>query len=103
MLPLVGTLVVWVPVGIVLILSGHLGRGIGELVWGGVIVVALSDYVIRPRLVGTERTPVLITLIALFGGLEVFGLNSIIVGPVLMSLAIAVLRLYAREVSSVRR
>jgi predicted PurR-regulated permease PerM len=38
--------------------------------------------------------------IALFGGLEVLGLSGLIVGPVVVSLAVAVLRLYARQTTS---
>jgi predicted PurR-regulated permease PerM len=68
-----------------------------ELVWGALMVVGFSDYVIRPRLVGGEAMPALLLFIALFGGLEVLGLSGLIVGPVLMSLAVGVLRLYARE------
>jgi len=41
--------------------------------------------------------PSLITFSALFGGVEVFGLKGLVLGPVLMSLAVAVLRLYATE------
>ena len=98
LVPAIGTMLVWVPAGIVLIVMGHPGRGVFELVWGGLLVVALSDYVIRPRLVGGEsEVPSLVTFAALFGGVEVFGLKGLIVGPVLMSLAVAVLRLYASE------
>ncbi len=98
LVPAVGTMLVWLPAGIVLILMGHPARGIIELVWCSVFVIALSDYWIRPRLVGGEsEVPSLVTFAALFGGVEVFGLKGLIVGPVLMSLAIAVLRLYASE------
>jgi predicted PurR-regulated permease PerM len=98
LVPAVGTMLVWVPAGVVLILMGHPARGILELVWGALLVVALSDYVIRPRLVGSEsEVPTLVTFAALFGGLEVFGLKGLIVGPVLMSIAVSVLRLYASE------
>lgn len=98
LVPAVGTLLVWVPAGIVLLLTGHLATGIFELAWGGLLVVALSDYFIRPRLVGGEsELPSLVMFAALFGGVEVLGLKGLIVGPVLMSLAVAVLRLYARE------
>jgi predicted PurR-regulated permease PerM len=98
LVPAVGTMLVWVPVGVVLIVMGHPARGIVELVWGSLFVVALSDYWIRPRLVGGEsELPSLVTFAALFGGVEVFGLKGLIVGPVLMSLAVAVLRLYASE------
>jgi predicted PurR-regulated permease PerM len=41
--------------------------------------------------------PVILTFLALFGGLEVMGLIGLIAGPVIMALAVAVLRLYARE------
>lgn len=98
LVPAVGTLLVWVPIGIVMIVSGHAAGGIFVLAWGGLLVVAVSDYVIRPRLVGGEQeVPSLVTFAALFGGVEVFGLKGLIVGPVLMSLSIAVLRLYASE------
>jgi predicted PurR-regulated permease PerM len=98
LVPAVGTMLVWVPAGVVLIFLGSPGRGVFELLWGGLLVVALSDYYIRPRLVGGEgQVPSLITFSALFGGVEVFGLKGLVLGPVLMSLAVAVLRLYATE------
>jgi predicted PurR-regulated permease PerM len=95
--PAIGTLLVWVPIGIFLLASGHPGRAVVELAWGAIVVVGFSDYVIRPRLVGDEAMPALLTFLALFGGLEVLGLRGLIVGPVLMALAVAMLRLYARE------
>jgi predicted PurR-regulated permease PerM len=98
LVPAVGTMLVWVPAGVVLIIMGHPVRGIFELIWGALLVVALSDYYIRPRLIGGEdNLPSLITFSALFGGVEVFGLKGLVLGPVLMSLAVAILRLYATE------
>jgi predicted PurR-regulated permease PerM len=96
-IPAVGTLLVWVPAGIYLLLIGHTARAVIEFVWGAVVVVGLSDYVIRPRLVGDQAIPALLVFIALFGGVTVMGLSGLIVGPVLIQLAVAVLRLYARE------
>jgi len=103
LVPAVGTLVVWVPAGIYLFASGHPAAGGIELAWGALMVVALSDYVIRPRLVGDEALPALLMFIALFGGLEVLGLSGLIVGPVVVSLSAAVLRLYAQEEKTRRR
>jgi predicted PurR-regulated permease PerM len=98
LVPGIGATLVWAPVGVVLILVGHPGHGIVELVWGALIVGVLADYVIRPRLVGgAGHLPSIVTFAALLGGVQVFGLKGLIVGPVLMSLAIAVLRLYAIE------
>ncbi len=104
LVPAVGTLLVWVPAGIILLVTGHIGRGIFELVWGAVVVVGISDYVLRPRLVrGEEELPSLITFAALFGGVEAFGLKGLVLGPIVISLAIAVLRLYGREMAARRQ
>ena len=96
--PIVGVLLVIVPACIGLVFAGHPVRGIVELAWGLVFVVGVSDYVIRPRLVrGEAKVPTLVTFAALFGGVGVLGLQGLLVGPVVMALALAVLRLYAAE------
>ena len=103
LVPAVGTMLIWVPAGILLIVGGHTVRGVLELIWGIVFVIGVCDYVVRPRLVGGEgKIPALITFVALFGGAEAFGLKGLVVGPILVSLAIAVLGMYRRE-ASVRR
>lgn len=95
LVPVVGTLLVWVPIGVVLAISNHVGAGIFVLVWGALVVGVLCDYVIRPKLVGRDGyVPTLITFIALFGGVEVFGLIGLIVGPVIASVALALLQTY---------
>ena len=65
-------------------------------------MVGFSDYVIRPRLVGDEGMPLLLTFLALFGGLEVLGVAGLLVGPVVVSVAVVALRLYAREMQANR-
>jgi predicted PurR-regulated permease PerM len=97
LIPAVGTLLVWVPCGLYLFAIDHPAKATIEFIWGALVVVGFSDYIVRPRLVGDEAMPALLVFIALFGGLEVLGLSGLIVGPVIMSLAVAVLRLYARE------
>jgi predicted PurR-regulated permease PerM len=97
LIPAVGTLLVWVPAGLYLFASAHPASAVVELIWGALVVVGASDYLIRPRLVGDEAMPALQVFVALFGGLEVMGLPGLIVGPVIMALAVATLRLYAGE------
>jgi predicted PurR-regulated permease PerM len=75
------------------------GSGIFELSWGACVVGLLADYVIRPRLVGGHgHVPTLLTFISLFGGVKVFGLLGLIVGPVGAAVALALVRTYDREV-----
>ena len=98
LVPAVGTLLVWLPVGLSLFIMDRPGAGIFTLLWGGLVVVGLSDYVIRPLLVGGHgHVPTLLTFIALFGGIEVFGLLGLIIGPVIAAVALALLRTYDRE------
>jgi predicted PurR-regulated permease PerM len=98
LVPAVGAALVWAPVGVAMILAGDTTRGVLELVWGAAVVAAMCDYVIRPRLVGGDGSlPSIATFAALLGGVQVFGLKGLIVGPLLMSLAAAVLRLYVSE------
>lgn len=100
-LPIVGTSLVWAPVAVYLVASGSALRGVFMVLWGLVIVMALSDYVIRPRLVGARGdTHPLLMLVALLGGLEVLGLAGLIVAPILMSLFLAALRIYEREIAT---
>ncbi|MGE5182883.1 MAG: AI-2E family transporter, partial [Acidobacteriota bacterium] len=102
--PAVGTLLVIIPVSTVLALVGHPGHALIASMWGFTVVIGVCDYIIRPMLVrGEGKTPTLVTFAALFGGLEVFGLKGLILGPVLMALALAVLRLYAAETRERRR
>jgi predicted PurR-regulated permease PerM len=97
-IPAIGTLFVWVPAAVWLITTGAVARGIVLVAWSLIIVMALSDYVVRPRLVGRGGgTHPLLMLIALLGGLSVFGISGLIVGPVVVSLFVAAAHIYERE------
>jgi predicted PurR-regulated permease PerM len=103
LVPGLGTLLVWVPAAIVLIAGGRTGAGIFLLAWGVFVLTAIPDYVIRPRLVGRDAgLPALFTFVALIGGAAVLGLKGLILGPVLMTMAMAVLRLYREEARASR-
>jgi predicted PurR-regulated permease PerM len=100
LIPGIGTLLVWVTIGIVEILTGHAGAGLAELVYSALTVGILADYVIRPRLVGREKgVPAILTFVALFGGVEVFGIIGLVLGPIIVTLSFAVLKSYAQEVT----
>ena len=104
LVPAVGTLLVWIPMGLYLLATGHVGAGILELIWSALLVGITTDYVIRPKLVGNDdAVPTLLTFIALFGGVEVFGLIGLVLGPVTVAVAVALLRTYQQEVRVIRQ
>src|SRR6267142_302265 len=97
-LPAVGTALVWVPVGIVVIALGHPAQGIGILLWSGVVVVFVADYILRPKLVGTKiRMSDLLVFMAIFGGIEAFGILGVILGPIAVAVLLSLLRIYQRD------
>ncbi len=97
-LPVVGTAVIWAPVGLHYLANGHYELAAFELAWGLFLVVGIGEYVVRPWLVGQRgKGQPLLMLVAALGGIQVFGLAGIVVGPVLMSLFLAILRIYERE------
>lgn len=99
-LPVIGTALVWGTLPIYLAINGHMGAAGFVLAWGFLIVMGVSDYVIRPRLVGGKgHGHPLLMLFALLGGIEAIGLAGLIVAPIVMSLFLAVLRIYERETS----
>lgn len=101
--PAIGTALVWVAAGVYLIGTHHVAAGVVELVYGALVVGVVTDYVIRPKLVGgDDGVPALLTFVSLFGGVEVFGVIGLIVGPVIVTLCVAVLKTYEAELGASR-
>jgi predicted PurR-regulated permease PerM len=89
-----GAWVVWLPAAIILAVSGSPGRGL--IVAGlGVGIVSAVDNVLRPALMsgGTSMNGLLV-LIALLGGVAVFGMLGLVLGPILVATALALLKTY---------
>jgi len=93
--PVVGTAIIWVPAAVSLMVSGHLGRGILLAVICGVIV-GLVDNIMRPWLIsGRAEMGGLVIFISVLGGIAVFGLLGIVLGPIIVATAASLLDVYA--------
>jgi len=88
-IPAVGSAIIWVPAAIYFFASGILWKGF-FLVGFFVVVIGIVDNVLRPLLVGKDtKMPDYLILIATLGGIEVYGINGIIIGPLIAALFIA--------------
>jgi predicted PurR-regulated permease PerM len=97
LLPVVGTMLVWVPAGLLLIAGGHAAEAAFVFAWSSLAVVGFCDYVVRPRLVGGGATMTSwLTFVALFGGIKLFGFVGLLLGPMIVGISVATLRLYER-------
>lgn len=94
-IPSVGSALVWIPASIILIMQGSIGAGIGLLAFCGLIVGSL-DNVLRPILVGKDtKMHELMIFFGTLGGILMFGLPGVLIGPVVASLFITVWEMYA--------
>jgi predicted PurR-regulated permease PerM len=95
MLPVGGAAFVWGPAAIWLFIDKHWGFGIFMLAWG--LLSAGLDNVLRPMLIsGRARISALAVFIGVLGGIPAFGSIGIIAGPVVLSLALALIE-FAEE------
>ena len=95
-LPGIGATLVWGPAVLYLLISGDTVSGLGLLVWCAGVVGTI-DNVLRPILVGRDtEMPDLLILLSTLGGLGLFGVAGLVLGPILAALFIAVLAIYSR-------
>lgn len=100
MIPMVGSALIWLPAGLVLLFIGDVWQGVFLLAFG-FGVISLIDNILRPRLVGkdTQMHPLMI-FFAILGGIAFFGLPGFVIGPILVSLFLALSEIYAIEFKS---
>ncbi|WP_428483456.1 AI-2E family transporter [Rhodopila sp.] len=92
----IGAPVVWIPAAIWLMSSGHLGRGIFLIVYGGGAITG-ADSLIRPWFISRgAQLPFLLTVLGVLGGALAFGLLGIFLGPVLLGIGYTLVNEWAR-------
>ena len=98
-IPVIGSGLVWTPVGIAMLFSGALWQGIVILGFG-FGVISVIDNVLRPKLVGRDsQMHPLLVLLSTLGGIIFFGIIGFIIGPILVALFLALLSIYEQEFS----
>jgi predicted PurR-regulated permease PerM len=91
LIPLVGTGLVWVPATAALAVEGHWIKALILLTWGAA-VVAQIDALVRPYIMsGRAKMHNLFIFFALLGGVKAFGFIGVFMGPVIVSVTIALL------------
>lgn len=85
MIPFAAPLI-FMGVSLVLMLKGSMVGAISVFAFG-MLVLAIGDHVVRPKIIGSSvELPFLWVLFGILGGVEVFGLIGLFIGPALMAL-----------------
>jgi predicted PurR-regulated permease PerM len=92
--PVVGSALIWVPAAVWLGINGHWGKALLMVaICGG--LAGVLDNLVRPLLMrNRSRLNDLLLFISILGGLEVFGLLGLVIGPTIMAAALGVFRVY---------
>ena len=90
LVPVVGAALVWLPVAVYLAVTGAVWQSLALVVFG-VLVIGLVDNLLRPMLVGRDtRLPDALVMITTVGGVAAFGVNGLVLGPVIAAMFVAV-------------
>jgi predicted PurR-regulated permease PerM len=93
MIPMAGSFLVWVPAAIFLAVTGALAKAAILVVWG-VLVIGSIDNFLSPRLVGKRaRLHELLIFFSVLGGLQVFGVLGLVLGPVMVAITLALIQM----------
>jgi predicted PurR-regulated permease PerM len=93
-IPSVGSALIWFPAVVYLAASGQIGKGIGLFVFCAFVVGSL-DNLLRPKLVGRDtQMHELMILFGTLGGIFMFGMVGVIIGPVIAGLFVTVWEIY---------
>jgi predicted PurR-regulated permease PerM len=91
-IPVVGTSVILVPALLYLAFVGRWGAATFLLIW--IILINVAEQLLRPALSARHGSvSTLAVFVGALGGVAAFGLLGIVIGPVLLSLAVALIQL----------
>jgi predicted PurR-regulated permease PerM len=93
-IPIVGAWLVWIPVSLVLIVSGNVTQGI-ILILYGLLFVSTIDNILRPFFISRQSNiNIFVAILGTIGGLYAFGVIGLVIGPLILSYLIIVLEFY---------
>lgn len=96
-LPFGGTALVWGPVAAYLFWVGPIGKGIAMLAWGAGVVSTI-DQILKPLFIGQgAQIPVLLLTFSVLGGLALYGIIGLFLGPTLVGLFLTAVQIYRDE------
>jgi predicted PurR-regulated permease PerM len=96
-IPIIGAGAIWGPIGIFKIVTGDVVGGILFLLLSGFFISTL-DNILRPLFLKDRiNLHPLIIFFAILGGVSVFGLNGLVLGPMIVILFLTVLDLFFVE------
>jgi predicted PurR-regulated permease PerM len=94
MIPIAGSFLIWLPLSIYLMATGHWTKAVLLIVWGALIVSTIDNF-LRPKLIRNQtKLHELFVFFSVLGGISVFGLLGIVLGPVVLAITLGLLQTF---------
>lgn len=94
MIPIAGSFFVWIPVALYLGLTGHWTKALLMALWGGLVISTVDNF-LRPRLMRQyTKLHELFVFFSVLGGMRIFGILGIVLGPVVLAVTIGLLNTF---------
>jgi predicted PurR-regulated permease PerM len=94
MIPVAGSFLVWLPLSIYLMVTGHWTKAVLLIIWGALVISTIDNF-LRPKLVsGQTKLHELMVFFSVLGGISVFGLLGIVLGPVVLAITLGLLQTF---------
>jgi len=94
MIPVLGPWVIYIPVAVYLIVSGHLYAGLGFLAYGLLFVSTIDNFLRIYMTSKKTNIPIAVVLVGMIGGVYLFGILGLVLGPLALSYLLMLLDLY---------
>ena len=109
-IPFAGAISIWLPIATVKLVSALIskdvtgtGLAIGLIVYGTLVISSIDNF-IKPKFIGDKsKLNPLIALVSIFGGIALFGIAGIFLGPIIIALFFTIINIYISEVKTKTR
>jgi len=101
-IPIGGTALIWGPAAILLLVQGAFLKGIILLLLG-IFGISMADNFLRPLFI-SSRTNIhpLLLFFAVLGGIQVFGLIGLVMGPLIATLCLTLIEIYVQGIKPLK-
>jgi len=92
--PMLGTAIIWLPASAFLLFQGAYVKGIA-LILIGIFVISMVDNVLKPLIIGGRtKMPTIIIFFTVLGGIKLFGLLGLVMGPLVFALFLSIFEIF---------
>ncbi len=101
LVPAVGASLVWFPIAAYLAITDHWVKAGLLAAWGGLVVSTIDNF-LYPILIGSRlQQHTIVILLSALGGVGLFGFTGLILGPVILTIAKALLEIWSQRTKAV--